>query len=61
MTDNEKKERFRGVGEPARQKTLGERPVSDKDIQELSDRIDRLNTELEDLKARGATDLPPRS
>lgn len=42
-----------GVGNPARQKTLGEQPVSDQDIEEIREDIANLNKDLEKLRARG--------
>lgn len=62
MTDNQDDVRMRGVGaQGLPKKTLGEFPVSDQDIQDLSDRIDRLKGELDDLRVRGDSELPPRS
>jgi hypothetical protein len=50
--DEDPEETFEGVGDPAREKTLGERPVSDQDIREIQDHIDHLRDELADLEAR---------
>ncbi|HEX2054569.1 MAG TPA: hypothetical protein VHJ78_12695 [Actinomycetota bacterium] len=45
-------ETFEGVGDPAREKTLGEQPVSDQDIAEIHEDIEDLRDELADLRAR---------
>ena len=42
-----------GVGDPARQKTLGERPVSDQDIEEIREDIAELKENLAKLRAEG--------
>ena len=42
-----------GVGNPAREKTLGEQPVSDQDIKEIHDDIADVNDDLADLRTRG--------
>lgn len=42
-----------GVGDPARQKTLGEQPVSDQDIEEIREDIAELNEDLARLRAEG--------
>lgn len=42
-----------GVGDPARQKTLGEQPVSDADIEEIHKDIEELNEDLAKLRAEG--------
>lgn len=54
MNDNE--ETFEGVGEPASQKTVGERPVSQQDIKDLHQRNKKEREALESLKARGDFD-----
>lgn len=42
-----------GVGNSARQKTLGEQPVSDQDIAEIHKEIEDLNQDLAKLRAEG--------
>lgn len=42
-----------GVGNSARQKTLGEQPVSNQDIAEIRKRIEELNKDLAKLEAEG--------
>lgn len=42
-----------GVGDPARQKTLGERPVSDADIADIHKDIEELNEDLAELREEG--------
>lgn len=54
MADDEVDEpMFEGVGDPARQKTLGERSVSDQDIEEIREDIAELNEDLAKLRAEG--------
>ncbi len=48
-----------GVGEPAREKTLGERPVSDRDIEQIHDHIEDLQGDLADLRTKGDQTLQP--
>ncbi len=43
----------RGVGNSARQKSLGELPVSDQDIAEIHKEIEDLNKDLAKLRAEG--------
>lgn len=42
-----------GPDEPARQKTLGEQPVSDADIAKIHEDIKEVNEDLNRLKAEG--------
>ena len=49
----ERDEMLEGVGNPAREKTLGEHPVSNQDIEEIHEDIEDLNDELADLRSRG--------
>jgi cob(I)alamin adenosyltransferase len=54
MADDQVDEQmFEGVGDPARQKTLGERSVSDQDIEEIREDIAELNEDLAKLRAEG--------
>lgn len=48
------KDMFQGIGVAAKKnKTLGERPVDDKDIQEIHDDLNALRDDLTELKAKG--------
>lgn len=58
MADNHE-HAFEGVSNPAREKTLGERPVSDQDIQEIHEDIEDLSDDLDDLRSKGDQTLPP--
>lgn len=50
---NDTSKRFRGVGEPAKEKTLPEWPVSERDLDKLGRRIDKEQEELEELQEEG--------
>jgi hypothetical protein len=51
--DNVDEPMLEGVGDPARQKTLGEQSVSDADIAEIHKDIEELNEDLAELRAEG--------
>lgn len=54
MADDEVDEpMLEGVGDPARQKTLGEQSVSDQDIEEIREDIAEVNEDLARLRAEG--------
>lgn len=50
--DEGKDPMLEGVGNPAREKTLAEHPVSDRDIEEIHDDIADLQDDLADLKSQ---------
>lgn len=57
MTDEEEDRQVRrGLGDPAREKTVAEHPVSQRDLDELRQSIEELNRNLAEMKAR--KDLP---
>ncbi len=61
MERNYHDEAMEGVGDPAKEKNLGERPVSDEDVDPIRDDLVELNDDLRDLRARERGDLrsPP--
>lgn len=53
MAQEHKGQTDEDAGEPALQKTVGERPVSDQDIEQIRKDLAELRADLEDLRARG--------